>query len=839
MLRMWSVDSWSDVRLSLTMRTIIVRVAPLAGSNYPDSKLMHTITHTCRYGLIASTLLVLSCTQSPKIYEQDVQPPVSATQTYSYTQNVKPILEQKCVACHACYDAPCQLNLASAEGLLRGASKQVVYDSARLKDMAPTRLFTDAHGAAEWRQKGFFPVLNAQGGTPDDNLEHSLLYQMIRLGREHRWEANAPVPEGIELGLTRKNACTVPAHFEDYASFRPLQGMPFAFTGLDDGEYQTLRQWVREGAVIDTKPFAPGEAEQAQIRQWEVFFNRSASKNQLVSRYIYEHLFAAHLYFEGLDTGNFFELVRSSTPSGSAIQIIATVRPNDDPGPLLYYRLRKVEGALVHKTHMAYPLSDEKMVRLDELFLMPDWDIAKLPDYSRANAINPFATFAAIPARARYQFMLDSSEFFVMNFIRGPVCAGQVAVDVIDDRFFVVFQDPDADLSVIDPAYLAEIQPHLVLVPEEEGVLKLASDWKHRKKERNEYILLRGQYYRDRQPGGPSLADLWDGDGNNDNAALTVFRNFDNAMVTKGFVGAVPKTLWVMDYPMFERSYYLLVANFNVFGTLATQAETRFYFDLIRSGGEDNFLHFMPSEIRTSMRDAWYQGKKAEKKIRKTYEIVNEDLPVQISYQTADPKAEFVSLVSARLKSLAGPPDVLNRCAQPPCYRNGATAAQRRVTASLQTLTSKPASAMRFVDLMPDVSYLRVSTGDAGADLAYTLVRNKAHTNVAFMFDEAKRREYGKDTLTAYRGLLGSYPNFMFNVPLDEIETFAAALQATRTPEQFFEVVGSYGLPRTHPEVWTNFQWFVDYMRRSNPTEAGIYDLNRYKKVADLMADEK
>jgi len=100
------------------------------------------------------------------------------------------------------------------------------------------------------------------------------------------------------------------------------------------------------------------------------------------------------------------------------------------------------------------------------------------------------------------------------------------------------------------------------------------------------------------------------------------------------------------------------------------------------------------------------------------------------------------------------------------------------------------------------------------------------------------RRCFNAVTLTAYRGLLGSYPNFMFNVPLNEIEAFTAALHAVRTREQFIEVVGHYGLSRTHPEIWTNFQWFVDYMRRASPVEAGVYDLNRYKKVADLMADE-
>jgi hypothetical protein len=275
-----------------------------------------------------------------------------------------------------------------------------------------------------------------------------------------------------------------------------------------------------------------------------------------------------------------------------------------------------------------------------------------------------------------------------------------------------------------------------------------------------------------------------------------------------------------------------------VFGTAAHQLETRLYFDLIRSGSENNFLHFMPPGVRTVMRDSWYQGDRGKKKLANDYVMVNEDLPVQIRYRTTNPKAEFVSLVSDRLQSLVGPPDVLNRCAQRPCYRVGASAAERQVEASLQSLTSRSAAenGMRFVDFMPDVSFVRVSNGDP--DLAYTLVRNKAHTSVAFLLGEAKRREKNKDTLTAYRGPLGSYPNFMFNVPLDSIESFTEDLHAVRTREQFIEVVGQYGISRMHPEIWTNFQWFIGYMQRTSPVEAGVYDLNRYKKVADLMADE-
>ena len=490
--------------------------------------------------------------------------------------------------------------------------------------------------------------------------------------------------------------------------------------------------------------------------------------------------------------------MRSTTPPGEPIRVIPTVRPNDDPGQPFYYRLRRIDSTIVHKTHIVYPLSAARMRRIEALFLTPDWTVTELPDYSRELALNPFDAFTLIPARARYQFLLDSAHYFVMTFIRGPVCRGQVATDVIEDQFYVLFQDPDSDLSVTDPAYLARVRPYLVLTPEAERLLALGSDWAYRKDQRNDYIRLRGQYYRELQPRGPSLEDIWDGDGVNSSAALTVFRHFDNATVVEGFVGDVPDTLWVMDYPMLERTYYELVVNYNVFGTAAHQAETRLYFDLIRSGGENNFLHFMPRGVRTAMRDSWYQGGAAQKKLTDTYEIVNEDMPVQIAYRTANPRAEFVALVEARLKSLAGPADVLNRCAQPPCYRDGASTAERKVETSLQTLASKPASldAMRFVDFMPDVSFLRVSTGDPGQDLAYTLVRNKAHTNVAFLLDEAKRREPDKDTLTVYRGLLGSYPNFMFNVPLESIAEFSAELHTARTPAQFRGLVSRYGLSR-------------------------------------------
>ena len=52
---------------------------------------------------------------------------------------------------------------------------------------------------------------------------------------------------------------------------------------------------------------------------------------------------------------------------------------------------------------------------------------------------------------------------------------------------------------------------------------------------------------------------------------LTIYRHFDSASVHKGAFGDIPKTLWVIDFPLLERIYYSLVAGFDIFGNTAHQ----------------------------------------------------------------------------------------------------------------------------------------------------------------------------------------------------------------------------------------------------------------------------
>src|SRR5450830_2164216 len=103
--------------------------------------------------IISFALLLIGCTAQA----QDSAPAIS------YTRDIQPIFAEKCVACHACYDAACQLNLGSAEGAARGGSKIPVYNGDRSEASEPTRLYIDGHTPRQWQQKQFYSVLDAQG----------------------------------------------------------------------------------------------------------------------------------------------------------------------------------------------------------------------------------------------------------------------------------------------------------------------------------------------------------------------------------------------------------------------------------------------------------------------------------------------------------------------------------------------------------------------------------------------------------------------------------------------------------------------------------------------------
>ena len=744
--------------------------------------------------------------------------PLAMAEPLSYQRDIQPIFTAKCVACHACYDSPCQLNLGSGEGVERGAHKTPLYNGTRTQAQDTTRLFLDAQGEAAWRRKGFHSVLEGS------SAQAALMARMLELGHSQPLAPNARLPDALDIGIYRDNQCPLPDEFAAYAKANPHGGMPFAVTGLSEDEHATLQRWLAQGAPLDSRTLEPSATERAQIADWEAFLNGDSLREQLVGRWLYEHLFLAHLYFEGGEPGHFYTLVRSRTPSGQPIDPIATRRPNDDPGTGFYYRLRPVTDVIVHKTHITYPLGAAKLARVKALFFGEDWDLVQLPGYGVGRRANPFDTFQAIPARARYQFMLDNAEYFVRTFIRGPVCRGQIATDVIRDQFWVFFQDPQHDQYIADADYRRQATPLLAMPGQLDNLGDLWGVWRAYRDKRNQYEELRRERYSDL---ATDWAQIWRG---NDNALLTVFRHHDSASVRKGLIGAVPQTLWWMDYPLLERTYYQLVVNFDVFGNVSHQAQTRLYFDLIRNGAELNFLRLLPADSRQALLDSWYEGG-GQLKLWLTYTGVDTRTPSGLGLADDAALPAFASGLFERFASVnAVPEDRLNRCVAGACARAEAPPALRDAEQALSRLAARPAAELAVIHQLPDVSLLRVSLPD-GSRVLYTLLRNRAHSNVAFMLGESLRYQPEKDSLTVYPGLLGSYPNFLFSLPVQEVPAFVAALEQVDSDQALEGIAARWGIRRSHPAFWDYFHDLSAYLREHEPREAGVLDMNRYRNL--------
>ncbi|MBU0729802.1 MAG: fatty acid cis/trans isomerase, partial [Proteobacteria bacterium] len=573
------------------------------------------------------------------------------------------------------------------------------------------------------------------------------------------------------------------------------------------------------------------------INRWEKFLNEATPKMITTARYLYEHLFLAHIHFDEIP-GDYFLLVRSRTPWPAPIDEIPTVKPYDDPGvPQFYYRFQKIHSTIVFKTHILYRLNDTRMDRYRKLFLDSEWQNNEIivPSYEPDSSANPFRTFQQIPARSRYQFLLDDSQYFFMSFIRGPVCTGQLALNVINDHFWVIFLDPDADLSLADPQYLNANIDYLKLPTEARGrydrlfyVPYLFA--------RNRYILNRTALYKAKYPNGLGLEDVWAGDDSESNPFLTIYRHFDSATVSTGPVGGFPRTGWVIDFPLFERLYYNLVAGFNVFSNIKEQVGGRNYMDLQRKEAELLLLNFMPPESRAEILKSWYPTFFSRLFVLDDMVMLDAETPTQVLFpgNNTDPmqykNTFFTQIIDQRLrKDIGYQYDPLN------FHADQLDRTPAKVIATEQDLDDEFRKishlAGTFVRAMPDkgdVAFVRF-VRENREDLVYTVILNRYHENVAFIKGEDLRLDEAKNTIHVVKGFVGSYPNAFFKVNFEEAPEFFKMFRAAHdTPESFLHFFEKFGIKRSAPDFWEMSDFFNDRFMKDRPLEAGYFDLNRY-----------
>ncbi len=743
-----------------------------------------------------------------------------------YMSDVKPILDRRCVVCHSCYNAPCQLKLSSFEGFERGASKMGVYDT-RLEPVEPTRLFFDAQTKAQWRKRDFYSVIQNDLNQSHNN---SVMLQMLQMKAKYPEAVGEYRPE-TETWSCPKNSDELAEFFDEKGNHR---GMPYGFPALKSEEFMTLKAWVAQGAFGPTYPQdkalkTPSQEVAPSIAKWEAFLNAPDAKHVMSARYLYEHLYLAHIYFAP-KSDEFYELVRSKTPAPEPIDVIATVRPYDDPKvERVYYRFRKIHATLVHKTHMVMRFDDTKLERLKTQFIHTPWlDKPYTTGYGAKRSANPFLTFAQIPPAVRYQFLLDNAHYIVMTFIRGPVCRGQVALASIHDHFWVFFQDPKYDLSLQRPSYLIE-QAQKLSMPIENGsdyrLYKIFTD-KYLKRYKS-YFRTKVRLYDEAYPAGIGYEGIYKGERSEDAPMLSIYRHFDSASVHKGALGKLPRTAWVVDYPLFERIYYTLVTGYDVFGNVSHQANVRRFMDFLRYEGELNFIAYMPKERQLPMFKSWSKGDDEIESLQQLWKRGS-----GVAYRSDDPKREFIEYIVDQhlLPSTNITFDTLNyfRAHETIPHLPQQYGSRKDYENGFRAMTKPGTGFIRqVVDFGVNTIVLRIKMPD-GDDKVISMVINRYHDNVSSLLNPDNTLDSSKDTFDFYEGFIGSYPNAFMVVDLKEMPEFFEMMIHYGEDPKYERMLRRFGISRGDAEFWEHFEWFQKRLEKEQPIEAGLLDLNRY-----------
>ncbi|EKO5174796.1 fatty acid cis/trans isomerase [Vibrio vulnificus] len=741
---------------------------------------------------------------------------IQSAQSAFFMHDVKPIIENRCVVCHACYDAPCQLKLSSVEGIDRGASKTLVYQGTRLTATAPTRLFEDAQTTQEWRDAGFHPVLNERAQTGVANIDAGLIARLLQQKERH------PLPqqdqlEGFDFSIDREQTCPTIEEFDQYERTNPSWGMPFGMPNLSAKEHQTLMAWLENGAIMnDHIPLTREQA--AEITRYEQMFNKSSRKNQLAARYIYEHLFLSHLYFSELDgEPRFFTMVRSSTPPGEPVQRIVTRRPYDDPGvERVYYRIIPEQGTIVDKTHMPFALNSQRMKDWKAWFIDADYVVEQLPSYDPEIAANPMSAFIDLPVKARFKFMLDNAQNTIMAYIKGPVCRGQLALNVINDRFWVFFLDPDkADIPEVNEFYRSQAD-NLKLPGELESNTLPVTNWVKYSTQQARYLEAKSEFINHWFKNGTHLNTdiIWDGNGTNPNAALTVFRHFDSASVVQGLVGEKPKTAWVLDYALLERIHYLLVAGFDVYGNFGHQLITRMFMDFLRLEGESNFIALLPADMRHQEQSSWYQQQNRQLSDFLQRNVAPFSQPTSVVYKTDDPKSELFDILRRQVSP------ILN--ARYEIVDTGMSVKNEALLKSLNLVKGE-----KLLPI-PQITMLMVKA-DTGKEQLYTLLHNNAHLNISSLFNEEKNRDPANDSLTIVRGVVGSYPAAFFSLNENQVAEFVQIITAMESEQDYVKLLDKFAIRRSSTNFWSFSDKVHTWYRNDQPIEFGLLDYNRFE----------
>jgi hypothetical protein len=285
--------------------------------------------------------------------------------------------------------------------------------------------------------------------------------------------------------------------------------------------------------------------------------------------------------------------------------------------------------------------------------------------------------------------------------------------------------------------------------------------------------------------------------------------------------------MWVIDYPLLERIYYALVAGFDVYGNAGHQLAVRLYMDGLRVEGESYFLDFLPQAMRQEIMQSWYKGVDL-----KDIHYYPSALPAKIAFAADDPKREFIEQVVNRhiLPATNIAFDQLNYLPAGADYPP-LPAVYRSREDYLQGFRAVARPGTPFFSLVNDhnanLAYLRIRRPD-GKDVAGSIVINRWHDSVAYLIGEDKRLDQSKDDADFLPELIGSYPNFFFDIREEDLPDFLDLLAHFDKSSKDIARLARYGINRADERFWDAYDWFQKRFLEDEPVRGGLFDLNRY-----------
>jgi hypothetical protein len=755
-----------------------------------------------------------------------------------YLSKVQPILDKRCAVCHSCFEAPCQLKLTSPEMLVRGATKHLsnggVFAVPRTDLMLTLK---------EQRAGGFFSILE---GAAD-----SIFVNVLTAGRENSRMSTAPdslTKPLIEKYIAPKDRQCV-ANAEAFrkipTSERKRLGMPYFMAPLTDEEYSVLVNWASSGAqmpsVATMKRLAQPK-DSAVVQDWEEFFNTPTWKAKWTSRFLYEHLFTGHFYFDQ-SPGEYYQIVRSRSAAPFDISEIASERPFSMEKGLenkFYYRFRKVASTILHKQNFVYHVKADTMAELKNWFWNSNWLYSQESKPFSFDEPNPFHAFSHIPANARYRWLLKNARMILDMDMRSDNCHGNGATGPLHENFLIFFIKPESDVAVRYPEFFEEAKTHLDManVGASNGTTNLAMNFSF-KKQQIEYGKIKRKYQNALLPNGLTFDDVWDGENETETAFFTLMRHEGTVSIHNGAWGPMQRVSLLFDYVTFERMYYNCVGLSSLFDNINDKIGTVLYLRDVGRELEEQFLSLIPDEARQKIRNDWIQG--AGAKSSNLYDATSFALPYNYKQMTKfgnyyDRNSPYYSTLFALLtqsgrfteKSVSKYfyPTSVDSDEMKKLKEATKILSQKSNAASIDGSPGNPAHHF------PTVSYIMIKNSD-GSNHYYTVVVSRFYEYINYLpLTPPGRYNHGRDPkrdyMAIFPGLHANYPGKTYVADEKHFQLLVDELKAVKSESDYADFDRNWGLQKMSSQFWSTMDQIQQDFIKTDVIHNGLLDLSEY-----------